>query len=128
MKKYRVQLIDRLIGFTEFESADPPMGCVNGKIEFEPDIEPYSFFSDHCRANDIPTNEDDPDGKVILTQNIPGLVAITPEGKTIEAAGAVIQGFEEEGYEIDLVGIPYPFYGIEFKHHRERYDNQFKDQ
>jgi hypothetical protein len=128
MKKYRIQLNSQLIGYTQFESADPPMGCVNGKVEFDPSIEPYAFFSKHCKANNLPVNEDDPDGKVIFTQTIPGLVAITPDGEAIEAVGAVIQGFEAEGYEIDVIGIPYPFYETEFPHHVESYENQYKDQ
>lgn len=35
-------------------------------------------------------------------------------------------GLKEDGDEIDVFGIPYPFYGDEFPHHQEAYRNQFK--
>ncbi len=39
---YRIYLGDRLIGTTQFEHADAPMGVVFGKIEFIPPVGTFS--------------------------------------------------------------------------------------
>ena len=44
MKKYKTFLDDVLIGTTNFEFADVPMGVVNGKVNFIDFKNPY-FFS-----------------------------------------------------------------------------------
>jgi hypothetical protein len=32
---------------------------------------------------------------------------------------------KDEGYEISILGIPYPFYKEEFPHHVKEYENMF---
>lgn len=125
-KKYLIKLDGVAIGYTHFESADAPMGVVMGKIIFEGVDSPYTMFKEHCIANEIELNEDDPDLEAIFTQSIDGLQVFRDDGLEIKGVGATIMGFKEEGYEIDVFGIPYPFYGEEFKHHREAYENQFQ--
>lgn len=125
-KKYIVQLEGKRIGITYFERADAPMGVVMGKIIFEGIDSPYQLFRNYCKKENIAINEDDPKIGAIFTQSIQELKVFTEDGIEIKGAGATISGFTDEGYEIDVFGIPYPFYNEEFPHHRKAYDNQFK--
>jgi hypothetical protein len=125
-KKYRIELAGKPIGYTYFESSDAPMGVVIGKVHFEEVKSPYALFKEYCTANEIELNEDDPESEAIFTQSIDRLRVFRDDGLEIKGGGATISGFKEEGYEIDVFGIPYPFYGEEFKHHRDAYENQFK--
>jgi hypothetical protein len=125
-KKYRIELDGNLVGYTYFESADAPMGAVIGKIQFEGISSPYSLFKNHCVEHGVSLNEDDPEIEAIFTQSIGGLRVYRDDGHEIKGAGATIIGFKQEGYEIDVFGISYPFYGEEFKHHWEAYQRQFK--
>lgn len=125
-KKYTVKLEGKRIGITYFERAGAPMGVVVGKILFEGIDSPYQLFRDYCKRNNIAINDNDPKLGAIFTQSIQGLKIFTENGVEIKGLGAAISGFKDEGYEIDVFGIPYPFYGEEFPHHREAYDNQFK--
>jgi hypothetical protein len=36
------------IGTTDFEFADPPMGIIHGKVNFENVEFPYEFIKNHC--------------------------------------------------------------------------------
>ncbi len=125
-KKYRIELDGVPIGFTLFEAADASMGVVVGKIVFEGVESPYALFKEYCSANEVTLNEDDPKLEAIFTQSIDALRVFRDDGLEIKGIGATIMGFKEDGYEIDVFGIPYPFYEEEFKHHREAYENQFK--
>jgi hypothetical protein len=123
--KYYIELNSKNIGITYFENADPPMGVVMGKIIFNDNSYGYNNISNYCKENNIVINEDDKENKLIDTQSIPNLKVYNEERKEIKGEGTCISGMEEEGFIIDVFGIPYPFYGKEFPHHREAYDNQF---
>ena len=125
-KKYILCLDGKRIGVTHFESADAPMGVVMGVIDFEGIESPYLFFRNYCEENNIVINEDDPEYEAIFTQSIDGLRVFNEDGVEIKGVGATVSGFKEEGYYIDVFGIPYPFYREEFPHHREAYEKQFK--
>lgn len=120
---YSIYLDGSYIGETEFELADPPMGVVMGKIKLEDPINFYSNIKDYCEKNKV-SFEIDPEFELITTQNINGLKVFNTQKVEIKGVGATIYGMKEEGYDIDVFGIPYPFYGEEFKHHREAYDNK----
>ena len=124
-KKYIVNLDGKRIGTTCFEKADAPMGVAMGLIEFEGISNPYHLIRDYCKNNNVPLNENDPKLEAIFTQSIDGLTVFNEEGIEIKGESATISGFKEEGYYIDIFGIPYLFYGEEFPHHREAYDKQF---
>jgi len=126
MKKYAIFLGSTLVGHTLLESADAPMGVVAGKITFS--IEnPYETIKSYCSLNNIALNEDDSDFKVIMTQPLPGIKVLSPNGIEIKGVGSTINGMEEEGYSIDIYGISYPFYGDEFPHHVKAYnENTFQ--
>ncbi len=123
---YSVELNGDLIGHTQLENADPPMGVVRGKVEFSITEDIYSLFKRYCIEQQVAVNQDDEEFGFIDTQNIPvlkvygdGDIEVTGE------SGASICGFSDDGFEITIVGVPYPFYGEEFPHHIEAYDSQF---
>ena len=123
---YRVLLNNEEIGVNSLESGDPPMGVVSGKISFHPSITPFRLFLDHCRAHTVTLNSADPEFEFIDTQVIPQLRVVRTDGVEISGVGCCITGFKGEGYEVTILGIPYPFYAEEFPHHRKAYDDQFK--
>lgn len=125
-KKYIIKLEGKIIGHTFFERADPPMGVVTGEIRFTDIKSGYEFFLSYCRKNNITININDKKYKFIDTQNIESMSVEDENGLIIKGLSVCVSGFDDEGFEIDVIGIPYPFYGEEFKHHREAYDNQFR--
>lgn len=123
-KPYTLILDGKLIGTTYFEKADAAMGVVMGRVHFSIDS-PYRFIRDYCKEHSVPLNTDDPENEAVFTQSIEGLKILTEKGCEIIGVGATISGFAEEGYYIDVFGIPYPVYEEEFPHHMEAYDKQF---
>ena len=124
-KKYIISLDGNRIGTTNFEKADAPMGVVMGLISFETIDSPYIYFLNYCKNNNIKITENDPDLECIFTQSIEGLKVFNETGIEIKGVGANIYAFKDDGYYIDVFGIPYPFYEEEFPHHREAYEKQF---
>jgi hypothetical protein len=102
------------------------MGVVVGKISFCTTHSPYQLILDHCLAHQVPLNSAEPEFEYIDTQVIPGLQAFRDDGLEIVGQGCYVTGFKDDGYEITILGIPYPFYSEEFPHLREAYDHQFK--
>ncbi|MCT4665418.1 MAG: hypothetical protein N4A45_09325 [Flavobacteriales bacterium] len=126
-KTYNILVNELLIGKTELEKADAPMGVVYGFIEFYEIKSPYLFFRDLCFENNITINTDDPEFEFIDTQIIPELKVFRNDGLEIKGIiGNAITGMKDEGYEISILGIPYPFYQDEFPHHTRKYENTFK--
>jgi hypothetical protein len=125
-KKYVVVLNGERIGTTELEKADAPMGVVFGLIAFDEIASPYEFFRDYCKRNDVVLNSDEPENELIDTQDIKSLSVLNEYGKEIKGEATSINGLKGEGYYVEIIGIAYPFYGEEFPHHVEAYDNQFK--
>ena len=121
---YNILLDDKKIGTSLLEHADAPMGCVNGQITFLDKYLDYNFFSKYCKDNNIKANEY-PEDKFISTQTIPTLKVLNEKGTEIKGEGCYIAGMDSDGYEINIIGIPYPFFGEEFPHHRKAYDDQF---
>jgi hypothetical protein len=125
-KLYNITLNETLIGTSELEKADAPMGVVLGLIEFNGIESPYEFFKEYCLKNNIVINTDDPEFEFIDTQVISGLKVFRQDGMEIKGvAGNAITGMKDEGYEISILGIPYPFYEEEFPHHVKEYENMF---
>ena len=127
-KLYKIVLDGKEVGSTKLEKADAPMGVAFGLIEFNEIESPYQFFKDYCLKNGIMINTDDPDFEFIDTQVIPKLKVFRQDGLEIKGeAGNHISGMKEEGYEISVLGIGYPFYEEEFLHHVKAYNEMFKE-
>ncbi len=125
-KIYNIILNGLLIGTTKLGKADAPMGVAFGLIEFNRIESPYEFFKDYCQKNKIVINTDDPEFEFIDTQVMSELKVFRQDGMEIKGvAGNAITGMKDEGYEISILGIPYPFYEEEFPHHVKEYENMF---
>jgi hypothetical protein len=120
-KEYIIELNGKRIGTTLLENADPPMGCVMGKIRFEGIESGYTLFKHFCDEHSVEVNDDDLSTKFLSTPFLPGIRVTSPEGLEISGAGTCVAGFDEDGWEIDIMGVPYPFYQEEFPHHTEAY-------
>jgi len=114
--RFEVKVGNDIIGFSELEGGDPPMGVAGGRFVRTPgyaSIQPYCVeHRDHWVS-------------------IPTLSVSPPGGMPIECSGGVqIEDFSAElgdaGIQIWLLGIPYPLYGELFPHHVEAYKKQFR--
>lgn len=116
IKLYTIDLDNTIIGTTELEKADAPMGCVFGRINFITISSGYDFFKAYCKTNKIELITDNPTDKLIATPSLP-LVVRNELGIEIKGAGNQISGMDSDEFEILIEGIPYPFYAAEFPHH-----------
>ena len=127
-KLYNITLNGTLIGTSELEKADAPMGVAFVLIKFNEIESPYEFFKEYCLKNNIVINTDDPEFEFIDTQVISELKVFRQDGMEIQGvAGNAITGMKGEGYEISILGIPYPFYEEEFPNHAAEYKTMFDE-
>jgi hypothetical protein len=124
-KEYHILLDNLPIGITKLEKADAPMGVVFGIIEFKNQNIGYDFIKDYCKSLNIEIADDYPEDKLISTMTIDSLTVKNENGIEIKGMGNQISGMDSDGFEITILGIPYPFYEEEFPHHVETYKNQF---
>lgn len=124
-KTYRIYLNEILIGNSNLEKADAPMGVVFGELIFTDLKLGYDFLKEYCGNNQIELASDYPEDKMISTMDIPELKITTDNGIEIKGVGNQITGMDNEEYEISIFGIPYPFYEEEFPHHVKKYENMF---
>lgn len=101
MKEYKIFLDDVLIGTTNFEFADVPMGVVYGKVNFIDFKNPYFFFKKYCDKNDIDYQFID-DEKYIQTFELK-LIKISNNSDFIRN-GASFCGFNED-FQIEMYNI-----------------------
>ena len=125
MKTYQVQLDKTIIGTTLLEKADPTMGIVLGAIHFSFKESAYDYFFAYCKRNNVESTNY-PEDKIISTRIIPGLAALDETGKEIKSDGCYIEGMDNEGFEIIIAGIPYPFFEELFPHHIDDYQDRFQ--
>lgn len=126
-KLYNVYLDGNLIGTTELEKADAPMGVIFGVIRFSEQNIDYNFIKDYCKSKNIELANDYPEDKLIATRTIEYLTVKNEMGVEIKGIGNQISGMDSDGFEISIVGVPYPFYEEEFPHHVKVYNEMFKD-
>ncbi len=125
-KTYQIELDGELIGTTKLEKADAPMGVVFGLMQLDNIDSPFDYFKRYCKKNKIVINELDKKYGFIDTQVIPNLKVLRTDGFEIKGvAGNAIAGMTEEGYEITIHGIEYPFFEEEFPHYVKDYNEQF---
>jgi hypothetical protein len=125
-KTYNLLLDDKVIGTTELENSDAPMGVVFGNIKLNDTSSPYEFFKSYCVTNGIEILNDYPEDKLIATSDIPKLKIISSNGVEIKGQGTSIDGMDSGIFEVTILGVPYPFYEEEFPHHMKVYENRFK--
>ena len=113
MKEYKIFLDDVLIGTTNFEFADVPMGVVYGKVNFIDFKNPYFFFKKYCDSNDIDYQFID-DEKYIQTFELK-LIKISNNSDFIRN-GASFCGFNED-FQIEMYNISSEIMKSEFLHH-----------
>ena len=113
MKEYKIFLDDILIGTTNFEFADVPMGVVFGKVNFIDIENPYFFFKKYCDTNDIDYHFID-DEKYIQTFELK-LIKISNNSDFIRN-GASFCGFNED-FQIEMYNISSKIMKSEFLHH-----------
>ena len=126
---FTIKLEEQIIGTTDFEFADVPMGVVYGKINFINIESPYLLFKNYCLANNIQINYDSETEKLIDTFIIPNLkVYYNDFQDELKGWGSSISGLEisDDGIEFDITS-----YGLEsetmstlFEHH---FDEYFKE-
>ena len=112
--RFEVKLGSEIIGFSDLERGDPPMGVASGRFVPTPD---YASIQSYCirhREHWVA---------------IPALVVGVAGGVTIECRGDVqIIDFSPElgeaGIEIHLNGVTNPPYSELFRHHVEAYKKQ----
>ena len=122
---YSIFLDNNKIGTSLLDKADAPMGCVFGQITFLDKNLNYDFFSKYCKDNNIKADEY-PDDKFISTQTIPTLRVLNETGTEIKGVGCYFAGMDSDGYEINIIGVPYPFFEEEFPHHVNADKDRFK--
>jgi hypothetical protein len=126
-KLYDIFLGDKIIGTTEFEKADAPMGVVFGRINLDNISSGYEFFKSYCTKNGIDIITDNPEQRLIATSDIRGMKILNPNGVEIKGQATSIDGMDEDVFEITVFGLPYPFYQEEFPLHVKAYEDQFKE-
>jgi hypothetical protein len=125
-KTYQVLLDKGNIGTTKLEKADAPMGVAFGQINFLNISSGYDFLKSYCLKNQIGFT-DYPEDNLISTLNIPNLRVIDMDGNEIKGEACSISGMDGDIFEISIVGIEYPFYGEEFPHHVNDYNEMLKN-
>ncbi len=123
-RTYSVELDGERVGYTHLEWGDPPMGVVGGRVHFENAESPYEMLSAYCQRKGVAVHEEDPKIGFISTQSVEGLRVYSSTGTEIVGLAASLSGYTEEGFEIEIIGIAYPFYAEEFRVHCDAYENK----
>lgn len=126
-KRYNIFLDGQIIGATELEKADVPMGVVFGNVTFNNIMSGYDFLKNYCLANQVKIITDYPDDKLIATADISTLKVFNQNGIEIKGEGTNVSGMDNDVFEIAILGVPYPFFEEEFSHHVKSYRDQFKE-
>jgi len=113
---FAVKLGTDIIGFSELEGGDPPMGVAHGRLMATP---AYSSIRQHC----IECRD--------KGASIAGLVVETPGGVPIECSGGVqiidlSPDLGDNGLHIFLNGIVNPSYNELFPQRVDAYRKQFR--
>ena len=115
---YSIFLNGIKIGTTELEFCDSSMGVVFGKIISINDNLNYNFIKNYCEENNVEIIHNDFDDKLIGTQNIQELKVYNNSGIEItKNSGCNIEGMDNDGYQITILGIPNSLLEKEFPHH-----------
>ena len=113
--RFEAKLGNEIIGFTELELGDAPMGVAGGRFVPTP---AYASIQSHCiKHRDS-------------WEPIPELsIAVTGCDLPIECSGGItISDYSVELNEIEICiyGVPYPLYAELFPHHAASYKKAFE--
>ena len=115
MKEYKIFLDDVLIGTTNFEFADVPMGVVYGKVNFINVENPYQFVKNFYLKNNADFECDDE--VEFIDSMIQDFIKIYyDENKLLIGWGAFLSCLKDE-FEITFSGIDSELMKSEFSHH-----------
>ena len=111
MPRFEIFFGSTLIGWSDLESGDPPMGVALGR-----------FFPSSAYSINM-TSQQDEHSQTSLSLRIQG-------GETLQSAGGVhITDFSADlgpdGIEVSILGITNPPYDLLFPQHVASYENQF---
>ena|SRR5215467_6859039 len=114
--RFEIRLGNEIVGFSELEAGDAPMGVAEGRFLPTP---AYSSIQRQCVEHRD------------YWVSIPGLIVSMPGGEPIEFQGGVViidysAELGETGIQVQINGIPYPLYGELFPQHVQAYEDQFK--
>jgi hypothetical protein len=113
MKAYSVFAGDTLIGHSDLEVGDPPMGVASGK--FRP-LPAYASVQAQCLA----ARESSQEHLCLSVRR--------PNDESVPSLGVAILDFSAElgadEIEVHAVGIPYPLYEELFPNHVSQYRNR----
>ena len=119
MKEYKIFLDDILIGTTNFEFADVPMGVVYGKVNFIDIENPYLFIKNYYLKNK--TNFEHDDCEEFLTSQIQRFIKVYKDNnEELIGWGAYLSGLKDD-FQIDFMGIKSDLMLAEFPHHVKQY-------
>lgn len=125
MKEYRIFIEDKLVGITNLENGDPPMGVVFGTIK--PCVEfNYRFIKNLCELKDIDIADEISEDKFISTMSTLLLKILNNDNVEIKGKGNQISGMDKYGYEISIFGIHASLYKSEFPQHVKEFENRLK--
>ncbi|MCB0712346.1 MAG: hypothetical protein KDD67_08470 [Ignavibacteriae bacterium] len=125
-REYNIYLSDELVGKTELEYADPPMGVIFGKITSTGSDFGYDFLKDYCKDHEVEIRADYRGDRFIATAKLPSLKVVNSEGVEIRGVGNQISGRDQEGFEISIEGVPYPLFETEFPEQVKAYHKKFE--
>jgi hypothetical protein len=115
MKEYKIFLDDVLIGTTNFEFADVPMGVVYGKVNFINVENPYQFVKNFYLKKNADFECDDE--VEFIDSMIQDFIKIYyDENKLLIGWGSFLSGLKDE-FEITFSGIDSELMKSEFSHH-----------
>ncbi len=109
---------DKVMGESQLEAGDPPMGCVSGIIKNITNIEEFSFFILHSGGFEN-------DGEFRLELSDKFSVRSEDDISIPYSGGCILWYPELDEAVVDLVGIPYPQYEQLFPGHVAKYEQQF---
>ena len=126
-KIYKILLDDKLLGTTNLEFGDPPMGIVFGQIIFAESNFGYDFFKQYCIDNSIELQTDYPNDKLISTRQIEKLKIYNSENIEIVGVGNNVEGMDSDIYTLTILGIDSETYKLEFPNHIAEYEQKFNN-
>jgi hypothetical protein len=119
MSRFEVYSGSTIIGYSELEAGDPPMGCAGGRFLPLPSYAPLKMS---CLI--------DPHSGSVSSQEHLALSVRLVGGDVIPAQGGVLildysDDTDRSAIEVDVQGIPYPLYEELFPEHVAAYKRQF---